>query len=114
MKYTEYSKFTRNYLKSVEEYLKTKYGDVKPEWEGILFLLADNIDLYIYCKKQLAQYGAFDPTTFRKNPLLATMKDLQATIMKQIQHLGISPYSASKIKQDLQDDNEDFIESLVE
>ena len=41
------------------------------------------------------------------------MKDLQASIMKQVQHLGISPYSASKIKQEVEDDNEDFIEALT-
>ena len=113
MKYTGYSKFTKEYLISVEEHLKERYGEVKSEWGSILFLLAENIDLYNDCKKQIKQHGIYDASTGRKNPLLSTMKDLQASIMKQVQHLGISPYSASKIKQEVEDDNEDFIEALT-
>lgn len=113
MKFTQYSKFTKEYLSSVEEYLKNKYGEVKSEWGSILFLLAENLDLYIECKKSVKQNGIYDIATGKKNPLLTTMKDLQATIMKQVQHLGISPYSASKIKQEIEDDNEDYIESLT-
>lgn len=113
MKYTQYSKFTKEYLYSVEEHLKQRYGEVKSEWDSILFLLAENLDLYIDCKKQIKQHGIYDASTGKKNPLLTTMKDLQATIMKQVQHLGVSPYSASKIKQEVEDDNEDYIEALT-
>lgn len=113
MKYTQYSKFTKNYLNSVERFLTEKYGSVKEEWESVLFLLAENLDLYIQCKESVKANGIYDASTGRKNGLLTTMKDLQATIMKQVQHLGISPYSASKIKQEVDDDNEDFIEALT-
>ena len=41
------------------------------------------------------------------------MKDLQATIIKQIQHLGLSPYAISKIKTDSPDDTDDFIDTLT-
>lgn len=104
---------TRNTINSIKGYLADKYGSVKPEWETILLLLADNIDLYKECKKSVDQYGIYDPSTQKKNPLLATMKDLQATILKQIQHLGLSPYAASKIKDDAEDNSEDFIEALT-
>lgn len=114
MKYTGYSKFTKDYMCNVETYLTSKYGSVKTEWESILFLLAENLDLYIECKKSIKQNGIYDRTTGKKNPLLATTKDLQATIMKQVQHLGISPYSASKIKQDVEEDDEDFIKALTD
>lgn len=113
MKYTGYSKFTKDILTAIEEYLTKKYGEVKAEWDSTLFLLAENLDLYSECKKQVKQHGIYDGSTGRKNPLLATMKDLQASIMKQIQHLGISPYSASKIKQEVEDDDEDFVEALT-
>jgi len=33
--------------------------------------------------------------------------------MKQIQHLGLSPYAISKIKDDKEDDTDSFIESLT-
>jgi hypothetical protein len=41
------------------------------------------------------------------------MKDLQATIHKQIQHLGLSPYAISKIKMSSEDDTDDFINDLT-
>lgn len=113
MKYTGYSKQTKEYMQTVEAYLIAKYGAVQSEWESVLFLLAENLDLFIECKKAVKQFGIYDASTGRKNGLLTTMKDLQATIMKQVQHLGLSPYSASKIKQDAEDDNEDFIEALT-
>lgn len=113
MKYTGYSKFTKDYMSNVESYLTSKYGSVKDEWDTILFLLAENLDLYIECRKSIRQNGIFDRTTGRKNPLLATTKDLQATILKQVQHLGLSPYSSSKIKQETEEDDADFIEMLT-
>jgi hypothetical protein len=33
--------------------------------------------------------------------------------MKQIQHLGLSPYAVSKIKDAMDDDTDDYIESLT-
>lgn len=113
MKYNKYSKTTKDYLEKVESYLSKKYGIVNPEWEGTLFLLADNLELYNECRKLIKQYGIYDPTTGKKNPLLGTTKDLQATILKQIQHLGLSPYAASKINAEVEDDSEDFIEGLT-
>lgn len=97
----------------VREYLTSKYGEVKPEWEIIISLLADNIELYKECRTSIKENGIYDETTAKKNPLLSTMKDLQATIMKQIQHLGLSPYAASKIKDAIDDDSIDYIDSLT-
>lgn len=85
-------------IKNIKEYLKNEYGTIQPEWELIIELLADNIEQYIQVQKKIDENGIFDPTTFKKNPLLATLKDLQATMLKQVQHLGISPYSQGKIK----------------
>ena len=86
---------------------------MKPEWASIMYLLGDNLDLYKECRDSIKQNGIFDVNTYKKNPLLSTCKDLQATIMKQIQHLGLSPYAASKIKDAVEDDTEDYIESLT-
>ena len=100
-------------MKGVEVYLKTRFGDVNKEWEASLVLMADNFELYEACRKSVNENGIYDSVTGRKNPLLSTMKDLQATILKQIQHFGLSPYSAAKIKQADEDDTEDFIDSLT-
>ena len=108
MKYTRYSGTTQRIMLANEKYLIEKYGAVKNEWRGLLILLADNLDLYFQCRDKIHETGIFDVENYRKNPLIATLKDLQATIMKQIQHLGLSPYSTTKIGNlaDTSDDNE--------
>lgn len=106
-------KDTKKLIDATEDYLKEKYGEVKPEWRIILNLLGDNLDLYRECRQSIRQNGIFDLATYKKNPLLSTCKDLQSTIIKQIQHLGLSPYAAAKIKDSTEDDTENFIESLT-
>ena len=106
-------KETKENIKKITDYLIKQYGEIQPQWEMTLSLLADNLDLYIECRKSITQNGIFDTENYKKNPLLTTCKDLQATIMKQIQHFGLSPYAISKIKQTEEDDSEDYIESLT-
>ncbi|MCI9607770.1 MAG: P27 family phage terminase small subunit [Muribaculaceae bacterium] len=106
-------KDVKKYIKLIESYLTEKYGEIKGEWKLILSLLEDNISLYFECKEELKNIGMFDKATYKKNPLLATLKDLQATILKQIQHLGLSPYAANKITDIAEDDSEDFINNLT-
>lgn len=113
MKLSHYSTSTQNYIKAVNEYLANKYGQVKPEWDATLTLMADNLDLYNECKESVRENGIYNAENGKKNPLLTTMKDLQATIIKQIQHLGLSPYAVSKIKDEKEDDTDDYIESLT-
>lgn len=113
MELKNYKKPTRLYIKNVIEYINSKYGSVPPEWWCIIQLLADNLELYNCCKKSIQENGIYDVTTGRKNPLLSTVKDLQATIIKQIQHLGLSPYAVSKIHDTTEDNTDEFIESLT-
>jgi len=109
----DYTKETQKTIKSIEQHLTAKYGEVQPQWETVIMLLADNLDLYTQCKESIKENGIYNTDNGKKNPLLATLKDLQATIMKQVQHLGISPYAFSKIKVDVEDDTEDYIEGLI-
>ena len=106
-------KETKENIKKITDYLVKQYGEIQPQWEMTLSLLADNLDLYIECRKSITQNGIFDTENYKKNPLLTTCKDLQATIMKQIQHFGLSPYAISKIKKEESDDSDEFIEGLV-
>lgn len=107
-------KVTRSYIRKVQDYLTTKYKQVQPEWLICIQLLGDNLDLYFDCQAEIDKDGIFDSQTYRKNPLIATLKDLQATILKEIQHLGISPYADSRLKIEAADDSVDFISSLTE
>lgn len=106
MKTTKYQKTTQQFIKKSLDYLSKRYGEVKPEWEFMLYMYADNLELYDKIKATIENDGIYDKNTGRKHPLLSTQKDLQATMMKQVQHLGLSPYAASKIKQAEEDDSE--------
>lgn len=109
-KYRKYTKETQSYMEEIETYLTSKYGSVKDSWNLTLKLLADNIEYYKKCKESVEENGIYNKVSGRKNPLLSTMKDYQATITKQIQHLGISPYAESKIKDGgEEDDIPDFL-----
>lgn len=105
----------RKYIKDIKKFLDETYEATDhSEWRMILALLEDNLVLYKMCQDTVDVEGVFDSKTKKKNPLLSTMKDLQATIMKQIQHLGLSPYANAKIKtQQPEDDEMDFIEALT-
>ena len=97
MKMNKYTNQTQTYIKDVQGFLVNKYGSFPKEWEAILTLLADNLDLYKECKESIKKNGVYDAESGKKNPLLSTVKDLQATIIKQIQHLGLSPYAISRL-----------------
>lgn len=108
-------KETENYIEKINNYLIEKYSEIKPEWELLLSLLEDTYDEYLDMKALLEETGMFNPKTYKKNPLIASIKDARATINKMVQHFGISPYSDSKIKKLNEDDStEDFIDSLTE
>lgn len=107
------TKKTKELINSIREYLINQYGNIQPQWELTLTLLQDNIEMYQQCKLSINQNGIYDAESGKKNPLLSTVKDIQATIIKQIQHLGLTPYASSKIKQEIEDDSDSFIESLT-
>lgn len=108
-------KETENYIEKINHYLIEKYSEIKPEWELLLSLLEDTYDEYLDMKALLEETGMFNPKTYKKNPLIASIKDARATINKMVQHFGISPYSDSKIKKlNEEDTTEDFIESLID
>lgn len=79
------------YMANIRAYLMKAYGEVDPSWELTLELLADNLWQYFDYKNIIKQAGSFNFETYRKNPLISTLKDLQATIIKQVLNLGISP-----------------------
>lgn len=101
------------YIKYIREYLKKKYKSIPHEWELAIALLADNIDTYEKCKKVVDEVGIYNYEKNKKNPLLSTMKETQGVILKQIQHLGLSPYSVSKIKSMAEDDTDDYVDGLT-
>lgn len=101
------------YIKAINKFLEEKYGSVKEEWQLSISMLVDTLETYAECKKVLKDVGIYNYEKNKKNPLLGTLKECQITMLKIIKELGISPYSASKIKAMVEDDTDDFIEKLV-
>jgi phage terminase small subunit len=98
-------------MKEVRNYLIKKYGEVKPEWEVVLEILEDDVNLYRECKKNIKEYGLI--IDGKKNPIILTLRDLQVQILKCVKELGLSPYAISRININDEDETEDFIEGLV-
>lgn len=96
-------------------HLQEEYGEVKPEWEVQVELLEDTLDMIVTLQEEIKTNGVFNPTTFKKNPLINSLKDYQTLLLKISQRLGCSPYDLSKIKKLSEEDTtEDFIEALTE
>ena len=96
-------------------HLEEEYGEVKPEWQVQLDLLEDTLDMIVTLQEEIKTNGVFNPTTFKKNPLINSLKDYQTLLLKLSQKLGCSPYDLSKIKKlSEEDDTEDYIEKLIE
>jgi phage terminase small subunit len=96
-------------------HLQEEYGEVKPEWEVQLELLEDTLDMIVTIQEEIKTNGVFNPKTFKKNPLINSLKDYQTLLLKLSQKLGCSPYDISKIKKLSEEDTtEDFIEALTE
>lgn len=99
MTFTCYSRATQATMKKIAAYLSEKYGEIQPQWEPTITTIADNLDMIADCKKEIKRVGLYNDRTGRKNPLIATIKDLQATNLKCFQQLGVTPWAESKIKQ---------------
>lgn len=102
-------------IENTISHLEEEYGEVKPEWQVQLDLLEDTLDMIVTLQEEIKSNGVFNPTTFKKNPLINSLKDYQTLLLKLSQKLGCSPYDFSKIKKlSEEDDTEDYIEKLIE
>lgn len=111
--YNKNTKPTQQTMKAVEKYLAEKYGYVHAEWHSTLDILADNLDLLAECKASIKAHGIYNAQTGRKNPLIATVKDINATLLKVFQQLGLTPWSDSKIKDGDDKDNGDLLNLIT-
>ena len=101
------------YVKAIQEYLINKYGKLQDEWQVLIDLFVENLELYIECKKIIDEVGIYNYEKNKKNPILGVMKETQQTLLKICQQLTISPWSAAKIKHIGEDTTDSFIEALV-
>ena len=114
-KYSEYTKETAQFMNAVEKHLMDKFNEITPHWEGLLQMLAVQVDLYNQCKEQIKIDGLMITDRFgslTKHPLIKCQTDAIIQINKLSQDFGLSPKAMLNMK--LQENNEDeFLEGLV-
>lgn len=110
-----YTKNTQIYIRNVENYLKEKYGEIKPQWIGLLDSLAFQYDLFQLAKVAVAENGLVTHTSrgLTANPSLKILNDSSIQVQKLVQSLGISPMAESKLKIEASDDTDDFLTALT-
>lgn len=101
------------WMKSIREYLTTEFGGIPEAYEFQLELFKENLEQYFEIKQILNITGYFDREKNLKNPLISSLKDLNAIILKQASMFGLNTWSRSKIKLEKSDDTDDFIDSLT-
>lgn len=105
----DYSTNTIKYLNAVKKYLREKYSKVNTEWEQILEILGDNLELYQQCKASIKNDGLLlvaKNGAYTKNPLIKVQLDAQIQITKLLTEFGLTPRSAAKINLTNEDDDE--------
>lgn len=114
-KYTEYSRETQTFMNAVENHLITKFGQIENQWEGLLAMMAVQVDLYNQCKAQIKQDGLMVTDRFGapvKHPLLKVQTDALIQINKLAQDFGLNPRAMKGLN--IQDNNEDeFLQGLT-
>lgn len=105
---------TNNYMNSVRTYIKSKYGDIKPEWEIALDLLASTLDEYFECCDIIKDQGVVvtGQRGVMVNPACTIKNQCQIRIEKLIAEFGLAAKSAMKLTTEA-DDTESLIEDLV-
>lgn len=111
----KYTQSTQTYIKNVEAYLKDKYGEIKPSWIGLLDSLAFQYNLYQLSKVGIEENGLVTQTNrgMAPNPCIKILNDANIQVQKLVNALGISPMAESKLKVEIADDTDDFLNELT-
>jgi phage terminase small subunit len=113
MDFSNYSPKVQKYMNYVCEFLTKKYGKVTTAWEFQISLMADQLEMYYEISKVIKETGLYNAQNMVKNPLISSLKDCTATLVKQAQQFGLSPWAESKMKDTEKDDSENFIDNLT-
>lgn len=115
--YKDYSTEVQNYMWAVHSYLQKKFGNINSEWVMSLMMLADNLEMFIQCRKQIKDTGLMITNRFNvleKNPLIKVQNDAQIQIVKLLNEFALTPKSAEKIKEVEEEDNSPLAQFLNE
>ena len=111
----KYTQSTQTYIKNVEDFLKDKYGEIKPSWIGLIDSLAFQYNLYQLSKVGIEENGLVTQTNrgIAPNPCIKILNDANIQVQKLVNALGISPMAESKLKVETADDTDDFLNELT-
>lgn len=115
--YKDYSTEVQNYMWAVHSYLQKKFGTINDEWIMTLMMLADNLEMFIQCRKQIKETGLLITNRFgvlEKNSLIKVQNDAQIQIVKLLNEFALTPKSAEKIKEVEEDDDSPLAQFLNE
>lgn len=116
MDFTNFSIPTSDYLRSIEKYLKERYGKMEDSWYQLLEMLGGQLDIYALAKDEIKRNGLMimGPRGMQSNPCIKIQNDALIQSQKLIQELGVSPKMEIKLKvTEPQANEEDFIEGLM-
>lgn len=115
-KYSKYSEATRQKMAKVEAHLKEKYGSSVAEvWDITLDTLALNLDLLEQLEDSIRTHGAMydDGTGLRRNQAVVSLATTTSTIAALTKSLGLTPYAAQLLKNNAEEEAEDFVKNLT-
>lgn len=109
---------TEEYVQTVIDYLKEKFGEVRPVWVKMIELLGNENDMYLLAKEDIEQNGICLHTKrgLIQSPSLKSMHQSAVQIQKLANSLGITPNSSIKLKLQSpgqEEDEEDFLDALT-
>lgn len=109
-------KETEDYVENVVKYLKHQYTDLKPEWKGLLSMLASTYDTMLLAQEDIDARGIVVVTSkgVVASPAIKIKNDCQVRLEKIMSELTLSPKSQMKLGIITKSDGEDdFIDALM-
>ena len=99
-------------VQALRDALASKHGEVKAEWNALIALADEQFMLLDQINKKIAEMGIIDKNG-KKNPLIASKKDVIASLLKIYQQTGTTPWSESKIKVDTTESDKEALKSIM-
>lgn len=97
----DYDKRVQTYMKALFTALYSEYGEIKPEWELSLRMIADTYELYLIGRDSVKKDGLFvldGLKRVQRNPGATTMLNASSYLQKLTNQFGLTVASKSKLK----------------
>lgn len=114
--YKDYSTEVQNYMWAVHSYLQKKFGSINDEWVMSLMMLADNLEMFIQCRKQIKETGLLITNRFgvlEKNSLIKVQNDAQIQIVKLLNEFALTPKSSEKITKEVEEEDNSLLTQFL-